>query len=187
MIVVMGLPGAGKTTVLQKAMEGIKGWRVVNYGDLMFEIASKEGLVKDRDEMRKLPAEKQRRIQGMVGDKLAGMSGRVILDTHCSVRTPLGYMPGLPYEQLRKLKVDYLVFVSAPPKDILGRRKRDKSRKRDVVGVAEIEADLAVNTAYLCAYSVLSGADVSIIVNADGKLEEAAGKLGEIIKSVGER
>jgi len=187
MIIVMGLPGAGKTTVLQKAMESVKEWRVVNYGDLMFEIASREGLVKDRDEMRKLPADKQRRIQDMVGDKLAGMSGKVILDTHCSVRTPLGYMPGLPYEQLRKFKVDYLVFISAPPKDILSRRKRDESRKRDVVSIAEIEADLAVNTAYLCAYSALSGANVSIILNADGKLEEAARKLAEVINSVGEK
>lgn len=187
MIVVMGLPGAGKTTVLQGAVKEVEGWRVVNYGDLMFEIASKEGVVRDRDEMRKLPLEKQKRVQDMVGDKLARMEGKVILDTHCSIHTPLGYMPGLPYEQLRKLRVDHLVFITAPAKDIVSRRRRDETRRRDVVGVAEIERDVAVNTAYLCAYSVLTGAPASIIVNADGKLDEAVGELARIIKSIGER
>lgn len=186
MIIVMGLPGAGKTTVLQGAVAGIDGWKVLNYGDMMFEIAKRENLVNDRDEMRKLLVKKQRRIQDEAADKLAEMRGKIILDTHCSIHTSTGYMPGLPYEQLRKLNVEHLVFVSAPAKDILGRRQRDKTRKRDMTSMQDVELDISVNTAYLCAYSALSGATASIIMNADGKLEEAVGKLREIIKRVGE-
>jgi len=186
MIVVMGLPGAGKTTVLQGAMAGVSGWKILNYGDLMFEIAKGEGLVSDRDEMRKLPVKQQKRVQDEVGDKLAGMKGRIILDTHCSVHTPTGYMPGLPFDQLRKLDIDYLVFVSAPAKDIMGRRRRDTTRKRDSASIEKVESDSRVNISYLCAYSALSGATASIIMNADGRLEEAVGKLREIIKRVEE-
>jgi adenylate kinase len=52
MIIVMGVPGAGKTSVLQ----GLKtDYQVVNYGNLMLEIEKKEFGVKDRDVMRKLP------------------------------------------------------------------------------------------------------------------------------------
>jgi adenylate kinase len=186
MIIVMGLPGAGKTTVLNGAVSEFPDWKVLNYGDLMFEIARKEKLVNDRDEMRKLPLRKQKKIQDDAASKLSEMRGKLILDTHCSVHTPTGYMPGLPYEQLRKLKVECLVFVSAPAKDILGRRQRDTSRKRDAVGMEDIERDISVNIAYLCAYSAVSGAAANIIINADGKLDEAVGKLKDVIRRIGE-
>jgi len=186
MIVVMGLPGAGKTTVLQGAVAGFGNWKVLNYGDLMFEIAKGRGLVSHRDEMRKLPGDEQQKVQREANEKLAKIKGKVILDTHCSVHTPTGYMPGLPFEQLGKLHVDYFVFISAPAKDILGRRQRDTTRKRDMVGIEEVEQDIAVNTAYLCAYSAFSGSMASIIMNTDGKLEDAVGRLKEIIKKVGE-
>ena len=39
MIIVMGLPGAGKSTVLAAAAK--TDYKLVNYGDLMFDIASK--------------------------------------------------------------------------------------------------------------------------------------------------
>ncbi|NYZ79560.1 adenylate kinase [Candidatus Micrarchaeota archaeon] len=186
MIIVMGLPGAGKTTVLNGAVSGFADWKVLNYGDIMFEIAKKDKLVNDRDEMRKLPLKKQKWIQDEAAERLSKMQGKIILDTHCSIHTATGYMPGLPFEQLRKLKVEYLVFISAPARDILGRRQRDTTRKRDVVGIGDVERDLAVNISYLCAYSALSGAAASIIMNSDGKLEDAIGRLKEIIKKAGE-
>ena len=185
MIIVMGLPGAGKTTVLNGAVSGLD-LKVLNYGDLMFEIAKRDKVVKDRDEMRNLPLKKQKAIQDEAASKLSEMQGKVVLDTHCSIHTPTGYMPGLPYEQLRKLKVDYPVFVSAPAKDILGRRQRDTTRKRDVVSIEDIERDISVNISYLCAYSALSGAAASIIMNSDGRLDEAVDKLREIIKKAGD-
>ena len=185
MIIVMGLPGAGKTTVLKGAVSGFAGWQVINYGDMMFEIAKREKLVSDRDDMRKLPLRIQKKIQDEAADKLSGMAGKLILDTHCSIHTSSGYMPGLPYEQLRKLRVDCLVFVSAPAKDILGRRQRDSTRKRDAVKIEDIERDISVNIAYLCAYSALSGAAANIIMNSDGKLDDAVGRLREIIGKFG--
>ncbi|MCX6775477.1 MAG: adenylate kinase [Candidatus Micrarchaeota archaeon] len=186
MIVVMGLPGAGKTTVLQGAIAGFGEWKVLNYGDLMFEIAKGRGLVSHRDDMRKLPSKEQQKVQKEASEKLEKAKGKVILDTHCSIHSLTGYMPGLPFEQLGKLPVDYLVFISAPARDILGRRQRDTTRKRDMVTIEEVEQDILVNTAYLCAYSAFSGAMASIIMNADGKLDDAVSKLKEIIKKVGE-
>jgi adenylate kinase len=186
MIIVMGLPGAGKTTVLNGAVSGFADWKVLNYGDMMFEIAKEEKLVNDRDEMRKLPLEKQKRIQDEAAEKLSHLREKIILDTHCSIHTPVGYMPGLPFEQLSKLKVDCLVFITAPARDIDGRRQRDMTRKRDVVSIGDVEQDISVNLAYLCAYSVLSGAAASIIMNADGRLDEAVGKLKNVMRKIGE-
>ena len=91
MIIVMGLPGAGKTTVLK----GVKSeHKILNYGDIMFEIEKEKYGIKDRDEMRKLPVEKQKEVQKLVSEKLSKETGKVILDTHCSVNTPGGSSNG---------------------------------------------------------------------------------------------
>ena len=53
------------------------------------------GLVKDRDDMRKLTLEQQKDLQIKSAEKVASM-GNVILDTHWTGKTPKGYMPGVP-------------------------------------------------------------------------------------------
>ena len=47
MIIAMGVPGAGKTTVLKAALTNNKIYTLVNYGDLMLEIEKKEFGIKD--------------------------------------------------------------------------------------------------------------------------------------------
>ena len=77
MIIVMGLPGAGKTTVLNNAVSGFADWKVLNYGDMMFEIAKREKLVNDRDEMRKLPLKSQKRMAGFYLGERSYMPGEL--------------------------------------------------------------------------------------------------------------
>ena len=64
-VIVTGIPGVGKTTVINAAVDLVKEKHseevlILNFGTEMFEVASKAGDVKDRDEMRKLPTGKQR-------------------------------------------------------------------------------------------------------------------------------
>ncbi|MEM2508848.1 MAG: AAA family ATPase, partial [Candidatus Thermoplasmatota archaeon] len=90
-VVVAGIPGAGKTTVLKE----VKGIEIINYGDVMFSIAKKKNLVNDRDEIRKLPIDEQRKLQKEAA-KFISKKKNVIIDTHCTIKTRDGYMPGLP-------------------------------------------------------------------------------------------
>ena len=175
MIIVMGLPGAGKSTMLSAAAK--TGYKIVNYGDLMFEIASKEGFVKHRDELRKMGTATQKKVQSAVGDALSKMNGKIILDTHCSISTQSGYLPGLPQSLLSKLNVDRLVLINAPPEEILARRSSDATRVRDSETAESITEHDFVNRALLAAYSSISGAPSIIISNRQGKLEEAQKKL----------
>ncbi len=180
MIIVMGLPGAGKSTVLAVAKD--KGWEVVNYGDLMMEIAKEKHGVADRDNLRKLPAAKQKAIQKEVGEKLAREKrANVILDTHCSINTPGGYLPGLPFDFLSKWSVERLVLVTAPAKDVLARRAKDKTRVRDEQSAESLAEHEQMNRAYLACYSVLTGAPASIVVNADGQLEQTREKFSALL------
>lgn len=171
MTIVLGVPGAGKSTVLS-ALKGKQGCALVNYGDLMFEIASKKKYVEHRDGLRKLPPATQKKVQAEAGDALAKMEGNVVLDTHCSIATPKGYLPGLPFSLLGKLQVTQLVLITAPIKDIVARRSADKTRARDAESEESLRQHHDVNVALLAVYAAFCGAPAKIIVNSQGNAEE---------------
>ena len=179
-IVVTGIPGVGKTTVMKKAAEGMD-IRFVTMGTVMFEIASESGLVKDRDDMRKLSVEEQKELQIKAAEKIASMEN-VILDTHCTIKTPQGYMPGLPEWVVNKLKPQSIVLVEADPEEIYNRRKSDKSRNRDPDTTEEINEHQMINRAIAMAYSALSGSTVKIVFNHDNKLDDAVKQAIPVLK-----
>ncbi len=176
MIILMGLPGAGKSTVLKSLKTD---YQILNWGDLMFEIEKHEFGIQNRDEMRKIPIEKQKWVQELVAKSLSKMSGKIILDTHCSISTPSGYFPGLPFNLLSQLKVDALVLLTANPSEVAKRRANDPNRKRDLDDVALHDQ---MNKSYLAAYSAFTGAPAVIIENNEGKLSEAVAKLQSLLK-----
>ena len=179
-IVVTGIPGVGKTTVMKKAAEGMD-IKFVTFGTVMFEIAKELGLVKDRDEMRKLSLEQQKELQIKSAEKVANM-GNVILDTHCTVKTPKGYMPGLPEWVIKKLKPTAIVIVEANPEEIYNRRANDPTRKRDPDTVEQINEHQMINRAAAMAYAALSGATVKIVFNHDNAIDAAVQQATPVLK-----
>jgi len=188
LVVVTGIPGTGKTTVASKAIEklaqeGVK-YSMVTYGTVMFEIAQEKKLVANRDEMRKLSPKVQKEVQEKAAEKIRKMSKgeNVILDTHCSIKTPKGYFPGLPENILRKLKPDVIVIVESIAEEINLRRLNDRSRDRDDEGVEGIRLHQDMNRNFAAAYCVLSGACVKIVQNPQGKVEQAAGEMASVLR-----
>lgn len=190
LIIVTGMPGAGSSTVIKEALKLRKESGSVesefipkNYGDVMFDVAVEKGLVKNRDEMRKLSVEKQREMQMHACNKIAEWrkSMNLIIDTHCTIKTPLGYLPGLPEHVLRNLNPDLFVLIEATPEEIFGRRQTDKTRKRDAEDKRGIEEHQFMNRAMSMAYSCLTGASVKIIGNHDGTLETAANEFVKLM------
>jgi adenylate kinase len=178
-IVVTGIPGVGKTTVIQKAAEGMD-IQFVTFGTVMIDIAKELGLVKNRDEMRKLSLDQQKQLQIKTAEKIGKMKN-VIVDTHCTVKTPKGYMPGLPEWVLRKLNPTSIVIVEADPEEIYNRRAKDSSRNRDPDSVEKIAEHQMVNRAAAMAYATLTGATVKIVFNHDNALDEAVKEAEPVI------
>lgn len=181
--VLTGVPGTGKTTVLNKAIEigNLKEkYKIVNYGDVMLEEAKIKNLVKNRDEMRKLSPEIQKEIQKNAARKIGKMDN-VIVDTHASIATPKGYLPGLPEWVLKEIMPNCIILVEADPKEILERRSKDISRVRDKEDVESIEEHQQMNRSVAMAYATLTGATVAIVRNENGKLEEAARNIVNIL------
>ncbi len=183
--IVVGIPGVGKTTVITRASEMLNrsgvSTKVVVFGTLMFEEAVKMG-VKNRDELRKMPVEEQRKLQDMTAQKIADMTDRVIMvDTHLFISTNEGYYPGLPIHLLNIMKPTNFVMVAAHPKEILNRRLGDKTRKRDIGNEDDIEDELEIAQVMVASCSILTGAPFTIVMNNDGRLDEAAGQIVNVL------
>ncbi len=179
-IVVTGVPGVGKTTVMEAAAKAAN-MQVVVFGSQMLRVAQDEGLVQDRDEMRKLKASEQKRIQVAAAAAIAE-KGDVIVDTHASIRTPQGYLPGLPAWVLETLKPDAIVLVEADAGEIAGRRSKDQSRTRDADTPDAIARHQEMNRAFAAAYATLTGAIVAMVENHDGRLEEAVEQVLPVVQ-----
>lgn len=185
-VVVVGIPGVGKTTLINKIVDLIKNTdksvKVTNYGTIMFEVAKEHG-INDRDELRKLPISEQKKLQKNAAEKLSQTEGDVvIIDTHAFIRTPEGFNPGLPYHVLQIIQPSHFILVTAKTEEIYNRRMKDETRNRDKVSIETIKKELDIQSAMMSACSVLSGSPLKPVLNSEGKLEEAA---SQIIRAIG--
>jgi adenylate kinase len=182
--IIVGIPGVGKTTVITRAAELLSKKRkatVVTYGTLMFEEAKKLG-VKSRDDMRKLPVPKQKKLQETAARRIAKMRDAVVIvDTHLFISTQEGYYPGLPMRLITIMDPTNLIMVAADPRQIAERRKNDPTRQRDSASPEAIKNDLDFSKMMLASCSILTGAPFAIVVNDDGKVEEAAQGIAGIL------
>lgn len=179
-IVVTGIPGVGKTTVMKKAAEGMD-IQFVTFGTVMVDLAKEMGLVESRDDMRKLTLEQQKSLQIKSAEKVASM-GNVILDTHCTVKTPKGYMPGLPEWVVKKINPTAIVVVEADPEEIFNRRANDPTRNRDPDSKEEIHEHQQINRSASMAYAVLTGSTVKIVFNHDNAIEDAVKQAAPVLE-----
>ena len=182
LVVLTGIPGSGSTTLLNKALEEVD-YVHLNYGDIMTEIAIKDEIVSHRDELRKLPAETQKDIQAKAAKEIKqrSESDNVIVDTHCTINTPAGFLPGLPIWVLEQLQPDQFILVEANPDEIIYRRLNDDTRERDLQKVKEIDLHQQMNRATSMAYATLTGATVRIVENHDNHLDSNIKKLIDIL------
>lgn len=180
-VVIAGLAGVGKSSVLDLVSKNTH-YDIVNYGTLMFEMAKEINLVQNRDELRKLEIGTQVNLQKKASAAIGKMEN-VIIDTHMAIKSPKGYLPGLPEWVVRELKVSKYFLLEADPALILGRRNRDPSRARDQDTVEDIGEHQDVSRMFAIAYSVYTGATVSFIENPEGSPSVAADKIIEELKT----
>ena len=177
-VVIVGIPGVGKTTLVTRLVELIKQKNktvsVHSYGTVMLDEAMKNG-VKDRDELRALPIEKQKELQKIAAEKISKLSDDVIfIDTHAFISTEAGFYPGLPNYVIEIIQPTNFIAITASPDEIHNRRMKDETRNRDPISIEDIKKELAVQDAMLSSCSVLSGSPMKVIFNHEGKVEKAA-------------
>lgn len=188
-VVVVGLPGVGKTTVLSYVIKELKEKglevKLVNFGDFMFEAMKKAGLVSNRDEIRKYKFREQKRYQIQAAKEIVRYFTELmrkstkafigLVDTHAVIKTSTGYWPGLPKYVIDELDPDMIVVVEAKPEEIHARAMRDQTRYRaDYADINLIKELLQLNRVYAISSATHVGASVMFVRNIEGKPEEAA-------------
>ncbi len=185
-VIITGVPGVGKSTVVNGALTKLKEegitYQSLNFGTFMFEVAQREGYAKDRDEMRKLDKDVQKTLQKLAAKAISQISGNVLIDTHASVKTPKGYLAGLPEWVLRELMPDLIVLVETDVDQILLRRLSDATRVRDMEGAGGIAEHQQFNRSFGAAYAMVTGCTVKIIKNQDFLLERAIMDMADVLR-----
>jgi len=177
-VIIVGIPGVGKTTVVSRVVELLKEKNVKVsvsiFGTVMFDEAKKKG-VQNRDDLRKLSVKEQRELQSMAARTIASIADDVVIvDTHAFISTKEGFYPGLPHNVLEILNPDSFIMISARPEEIYNRRMTDTSRTRDIVSIDTIKKELDVTSAMLSTCSILCGSPIKMVLNTEGKVDEAA-------------
>lgn len=187
-VVVTGVPGVGKSTVIDGALKELKAQGVeygfMNYGDIMLDLMREREGVAHRDEMRKISTGPYREIQREAAKRIARAAKEkpILVDTHCLVKKPEGYYPGLPRWVLEELNPESIVIIEATPEEVAGRRTKDIARRRDKELLDEVVEHQLLNRASATAYAALTGATVRIIHNRDGKLSEVVKEMIEALR-----
>jgi adenylate kinase len=185
-VIITGVPGVGKTTVVNEALKKIKEegveYQLINFGTFMFEVAITELIAKNRDQMRTLDRTVQKRLQQLAAQAIAKISGNVLIDTHASVKTPKGYLAGLPEWVLREIMPDLIILVETDDDQILMRRLSDDTRSRDKEGARAIAEHQQFNRSIAAAYAMVTGCNVKIIINPDHLLEHAASDMAAVLR-----
>lgn len=185
-VIITGVPGVGKTTVVNEALKKLKEegieYQSINFGTFMFDVATAEGIVQDRDQMRTLDRAVQKRLQQHAAQAIAKIPGNVLIDTHASVKTPEGYIAGLPEWVLHEIVPDIIVLVETDEDQIMIRRLSDETRSRDREGSKAIAEHQQFNRAIAAAYAMLTGCTIKIVTNADFLLERAAEDMADVLR-----
>lgn len=208
LFIVAGVPGIGKSTILQLVKKEITQSRVINYGDFMIELAKKTFGIKDRDEVRKKIRSKEYiELQEEAALKIKEISENekiVFIDTHLSVKKPEGYYPGMPMSVIKILEPSVIFLIEGRPEDILERRLKDsmiekvevtkvgtivKPRKgRDIEDEVSIEMQQQIDRCYAASISEETKIPIKIINLRFPQKEEfehariAAKEIVEVVK-----
>lgn len=180
-LILAGVPGSGKSTVLNVIKNMFPAIQIVNYGEVMLQEAALQGL--ERDTLRHLPVEDQQEIGYKACCKIAENHNFTIVDTHACIKTPAGYCPGLPLKILNALNPKGLILIESSPSIIIERRQKDKLRKRDEEDLIELAKHQELSRSYLVSASVLTGAILSIINNDSENISENLQPLIKFIET----
>lgn len=177
-VIIVGIPGVGKTTVVSRVVDLLKEKNVKVsvsiFGTVMFDEAKKKG-VQNRDDLRKLSVKEQKELQSMAARTIASIADDVVIvDTHAFISTQEGFYPGLPHNVLEILNPDSFIMITARPEEIYNRRMTDTTRTRDIVSIDTIKKELDVTSAMLSTCSILCGSPIKMVLNTEGKVDEAA-------------
>ncbi|MCL5090026.1 MAG: AAA family ATPase [Candidatus Marsarchaeota archaeon] len=190
-IVIAGLSGAGKTTLVNSISKSLKhaniNFKVVNVGTLMEDIGIKNKYITHRDQIKKIDVKLGSNLRELAYSKISKLRENVLLDTHITIEneSESRFVSGLPSKTLKYLRnVAALVYINAPSEDIIKRRNTDKSRNREKQDAFSLDIQRIVDISALAYYSSYFNIPIYIIENKNRTLEKSIDDLNRSIVNI---
>lgn len=177
--IIGGINGSGKTSISTRALELGAKFNLVHAGRHFAQVMNSRGLNVNLDTIRLFESkDAYTDIQIEVFRKVLQESEslsrqKALVDSHYAMRMKFGYVEGFPKEFLEMLRPKALFLVEASPQEIRSRWELDKTRRRGYDFEQNVEEMLQKEREYAQTCSKQSGAPLHIILNENGKLEEA--------------
>ena len=184
MLIVMGLPGVGKSSVLKSIQAKRPKVKIVNYGDLLFFAAKKRFNLSDRDKIVGLSMKDHMVIQNEAIKEIDS-GPMAILDTHAVLKKPSGFLPGLSPELLERPGIEGFIFIDAPTRDIIERRTADPARTRPAMTAEELNGIRSASFSNIAVYSAATAKPVFILINRKGKMGDTVEEFDHILRALG--
>lgn len=184
--VVFGIPGVGKSSIVQQLCQDL-GMERLHWGGIALEIGQQKGIIEQIDQLRKREMEVQKEVQAetvkIIVDKLtANPDKHYLIETHAAVKTPQGYLPGFTPEWLEQIKPNLFIVYEAAAGHVYHRRMIDTTRERsDDLTLNEIQIHFDITRYYSSSFAVLAKANMVIIENREGDLTYAVNKTSDIL------
>lgn len=182
-ILLIGVPGVGKTTIGKLASQGIR-WKRIDYAELMLLKARKIGLcAPTQDDLLSLSLSSLKQIYDAVDQEIARLSAqeRILLETHMVIRRPgLGYWLSTA-ELLRCYNTKGVIVIVDMPSGIARKREQNKHRHRSSEELAIVDLDQRINL--MNAVACCSNLDIpcKVIYNEMGSLDAIDKAVQEIL------
>ena len=182
-IIVSGSPGSGKSTLMKSIKK--TNCKIINIGSIMEKIGIEKKYIDNRDQIRYLSNDLITELRNYAFDEISKLNGNIIVDTHSSIAANGRYIPGLPFESLKKLdNIIGFVYIDADTKDILVRRIRDRTRIRENEDDYLINTQRLINLSILSEYTAYLNISLHIINNKQYMFEDAKNKFNKIISDL---
>jgi adenylate kinase len=178
--VVCGQSGVGKSTVIAKVAEGRDDLTILNFGERILAMALRRGVLSNPGDMASLGPETLSRLQMDASRHIHELGGEVILDMHLTVKTPMGFIAGMPKVVMDTLQPALIVLLEADPYEILKRRMTGKSDLDADESLKDIQERADFDRAAAISIAIDLGIPIKILKNrnADETADMLAGLLG---------
>jgi adenylate kinase len=184
-LMVVGVQGSGKTTILNEISKIDSKRKIVNIGSEILNAAKVKGQISNRDEIKYMSSFEILLARKAALASISNMDAQIILDTHAYVKGNSRYIPGFSLnevEGLRELKA--IIFIDAFAKDIIERRASDPSRKREAESEDEINEQRIINLSIITSFALHLNIPIYIIKNKKDKINESVNEFVKISKEV---
>jgi adenylate kinase len=179
---IVGVPGVGKTSLCKSAAMAL-GYKHVNYGELMLEVAISNDMALTQNEMFKLEIEDQHFIWESAAFKLREICedyNNILVDLHGIDISNIGYIISLPFEIISP---DLIIVVESSYENIKMRRISDLLRNRVIEDKKTIHRHMKILRMSMMICSVMCNSYLSILDNDD--YEVSLAELKDILCGVG--